>query len=102
MSEQRERTTDADPVGSRRAGGRSDVMHDRNGVMSDRNDRPTGGTVTVRSTGIGPADVLAVARADATVALDPSAVEAMAASRSIVDGIERAGRPVSGPSCSTR
>jgi histidine ammonia-lyase len=55
-------------------------------------------TVIVQPTGIEPADVLAVARGDAQVALAPSTVEAMAASRSIVDGIERAGRPVYGVS----
>ena len=55
-------------------------------------------TVTVLPTGISPADVLAVARDGATVALDPSALEAMAASRSIVEKIEQEGRPVYGVS----
>ncbi|ASW57472.1 histidine ammonia-lyase [Plantactinospora sp. KBS50] len=54
--------------------------------------------VTVLPSGVGPADVLAVARADAPVRLDPAAVEAMTASRSIVDAIERDGRPVYGVS----
>ncbi|MFD0823846.1 aromatic amino acid lyase, partial [Micromonospora zhanjiangensis] len=54
--------------------------------------------VTVQPTGISPADVLAVARGDAKVLLDPSTVDAMAASRAIVDGIERDGRPVYGVS----
>jgi histidine ammonia-lyase len=55
-------------------------------------------TVTVEPTGISPADVLAVARGDARVELAPAAISAMAASRSIVDGIERDGRPVYGVS----
>ncbi|MFB9234035.1 histidine ammonia-lyase [Plantactinospora siamensis] len=55
-------------------------------------------TVTVLPTGVSPADVLAVARDDARVLLDASTVEAMAASRSIVDRIERDGRPVYGVS----
>lgn len=77
-------------------------------------------TVTILPTGITPADVLAVARGTAKVVLDPATVEAMSTSRSIVDGIEAAGRPVygvstasarwrtpssrpsGGPSCSTR
>ncbi|WBC14301.1 histidine ammonia-lyase [Micromonospora sp. WMMA1998] len=54
--------------------------------------------VTILSTGITPADVLAVARGTAKVVLDPAATEAMATSRSIVDGIEAAGRPVYGVS----
>ncbi|GIF12630.1 histidine ammonia-lyase [Actinoplanes teichomyceticus] len=55
-------------------------------------------TVIVQPTGIDPADVLAVARGDARVELSPAAVEAMAASRAIVDGIEASGRPVYGVS----
>ena len=55
-------------------------------------------TVTVTSTGITAVDVLAVARGTATVVLDPSAVDAMAASRAIVDEIERAEQPVYGVS----
>ncbi|SDX93607.1 histidine ammonia-lyase [Micromonospora pattaloongensis] len=55
-------------------------------------------TVTVQPTGVSPADVLAVARGDAQVLLADSTVAAMAASRAIVDGIERAGRPVYGVS----
>ncbi|WP_320065048.1 histidine ammonia-lyase [Micromonospora sp. RTGN7] len=55
-------------------------------------------TVVVQPTGISPADVLAVARGTAKVALAPATVEAMAVSRSIVDGIEADGRPVYGVS----
>ncbi|AEV82070.1 histidine ammonia-lyase [Actinoplanes sp. SE50] len=55
-------------------------------------------TVIVQPTGIDPADVIAVARHDAKVELSPAAVEAMAASRAIVDGIEASGRPVYGVS----
>jgi histidine ammonia-lyase len=54
--------------------------------------------ITVQPTGITPADVLAVARGGARAALAPSTVEAMAASRAIVDDIERSGRPVYGVS----
>ncbi|GIF06743.1 histidine ammonia-lyase [Actinoplanes siamensis] len=55
-------------------------------------------TVIVQPTGIDPADVLAVARGNAPVELSPAAVEAMATSRAIVDGIEASGRPVYGVS----
>ncbi|BCY05939.1 histidine ammonia-lyase [Actinoplanes sp. L3-i22] len=55
-------------------------------------------TVIVQPTGIEPADVIAVARDNARVELSPAAVEAMAASRAIVDGIEASGRPVYGVS----
>ncbi|MFI1989960.1 histidine ammonia-lyase [Actinoplanes sp. NPDC020271] len=55
-------------------------------------------TVIVQPTGIEPADVLAVARENAPVELSPAAVEAMATSRAIVDGIEASGRPVYGVS----
>jgi histidine ammonia-lyase len=54
--------------------------------------------VTVQPTGISPADVLAVARGDARVELSAATVEAMAASRAIVDDIETSGRPVYGVS----
>jgi histidine ammonia-lyase len=54
--------------------------------------------VTVQPTGVSPDDVLAVARGTARVSLSPSAVESMAASREIVDEIERSGRPVYGVS----
>jgi histidine ammonia-lyase len=54
--------------------------------------------VVVESTGVRPADVLAVARHDARVELSPAALDAMAASRAIVDRIEAAGRPVYGVS----
>jgi histidine ammonia-lyase len=47
---------------------------------------------------VSPADVIAVARQDARVEIDPTAFEAMAASRSVVDEIEREGRPVYGVS----
>ncbi|HEX7745923.1 MAG TPA: histidine ammonia-lyase [Micromonosporaceae bacterium] len=55
-------------------------------------------TVTVQPTGVSPADVLAVARRSARVALDSSTVDAMTASRAIVDQIEREGNPVYGVS----
>jgi histidine ammonia-lyase len=55
-------------------------------------------TVTIRSTGVSPADVLAVARDGAPVEIDAGAHAQMAASRAIVDGIERDGRPVYGVS----
>jgi histidine ammonia-lyase len=55
-------------------------------------------TATVHTTGVSVADVLAVARGTARVALAEEAVSAMAASRSIVDGIEQDGRPVYGVS----
>ena len=55
-------------------------------------------TVTVLPTGVTAAQVLAVARTAARVELAPSTVEAMATSRSIVDAIERTGRPVYGVS----
>lgn len=54
--------------------------------------------VTVTPTGVSPADVIAVARGGAPVEFAPSTVEAMTASRSIVEGIERDGRPVYGVS----
>ena len=55
-------------------------------------------TVTVQHTGVTAADVAAAARHDATIELSPAAVEAMAASRAIVDAIEQGGRPVYGVS----
>ncbi|HET6211690.1 MAG TPA: histidine ammonia-lyase [Micromonosporaceae bacterium] len=55
-------------------------------------------TVVVQPTGVTPADVVAVARDGARVELASSTVDAMMASRSIVDGIERDGRPVYGVS----
>ncbi|MFC7548044.1 histidine ammonia-lyase [Plantactinospora sp. GCM10030261] len=54
--------------------------------------------VTILPSGVSPADVAAVARADAKVVLDSATVAAMATSRSIVDTIERDGRPVYGVS----
>jgi histidine ammonia-lyase len=54
--------------------------------------------VTVYPTGVTAADVLLVARDDARVEIDPATVEAMAASRAIVDNIEASGRPVYGVS----
>ncbi|MEV6967960.1 histidine ammonia-lyase [Hamadaea sp. NPDC051192] len=54
--------------------------------------------VTVEPDGVSAAGVLAVARGTAQVVVSPAAVEAMAASRSIVDDIERDGRPVYGVS----
>ncbi|HWH01041.1 MAG TPA: histidine ammonia-lyase, partial [Pilimelia sp.] len=55
-------------------------------------------TVVVQSTGVTPTDVAAVARGTARVTLAPEAVAAMTASREIVEGIERDGRPVYGVS----
>ncbi len=55
-------------------------------------------TITVHVSGVSPSDVLAVARGAARVDIAPEAVAAMADSRSIVDGIERDGRPVYGVS----
>jgi histidine ammonia-lyase len=54
--------------------------------------------VVIGAAGIGAADVVAVARRDARVELSGEAVRAMVASRSIVDAIERGGRPVYGVS----
>ena len=55
-------------------------------------------TVIVQPTGISAADVAAVARGDARVALAESTVDAMARSRDIVERIEESGRPVYGVS----
>src|SRR6266508_1251054 len=55
-------------------------------------------TIMVQPNGITPADVTAVARHGARVELSPDTLDAMRASRSIVDGIEREGRPVYGVS----
>jgi histidine ammonia-lyase len=55
-------------------------------------------TVVVQPTGVTPADVITVARHATRVELADSTVEAMATSRSIVDRIERDGRPVYGVS----
>jgi histidine ammonia-lyase len=54
--------------------------------------------VTIEPDGVSAAGVLAVARGSAHVVISPGAVDAMTASRSIVDGIERDGRPVYGVS----
>jgi histidine ammonia-lyase len=54
--------------------------------------------VTVQPTGVTAADVLAVARDDAHVAIAPDTVAAMATSRAIVERIEASGRPVYGVS----
>ena len=51
-------------------------------------------TVVVQPTGIAPADVAAVARGDARVVLAESTVDAMTASRSIVERIEESGPKV--------
>jgi histidine ammonia-lyase len=53
-------------------------------------------TVTVTASGVPAADVLAVARAGAPVALGPDAIASMARSREFVDRIGRDGRPVYG------
>jgi histidine ammonia-lyase len=55
-------------------------------------------TVTVRPDGISPADVADVARHDTPVELSAPAIDAMSASRAIVDAIEQGGRPVYGVS----
>jgi histidine ammonia-lyase len=55
-------------------------------------------TVTVQPTGVSAADVVAVARRDARVELDPATIEAMTRSRDIVEAIEVDGRPVYGVS----
>jgi len=54
--------------------------------------------VTITSSGVTAADVLAVARGPARVVVGDDAVEAMVRSRAVVDEIERAGRPVYGVS----
>jgi len=54
--------------------------------------------ITIGPDGVSPADVLAVARADAPVEFSTDALAAMRHSRSIVDEIERAERPVYGVS----
>ncbi|MET7417465.1 histidine ammonia-lyase [Dactylosporangium sp. NPDC005555] len=54
--------------------------------------------ITVTASGITPADLIAVARGNARVTLAQDALDAMRASRSIVDAIERDGRPVYGVS----
>jgi histidine ammonia-lyase len=54
--------------------------------------------ITITASGITPDDLIAVARANARVTLAPDALDAMRASRSIVDDIERDGRPVYGVS----
>lgn len=55
-------------------------------------------SVVVHPSGTTPADVIAVARADAEVTLSTEAIAAIEASRAIVDDIERLGRPVYGVS----
>ena len=54
--------------------------------------------ITIGPAGVSPADVLAVARTDAVVEIAKDAIAAMEESRSIVDSIERDGRPVYGVS----
>src|SRR6185369_15719668 len=54
--------------------------------------------ITIGPAGVSPADVLAIARTDATVEIAKDAIAAMEESRSIVDSIERDGRPVYGVS----
>ena len=54
--------------------------------------------ITITARGVSPADVLAVARGTARVALADDALDAMRASRALVDAIERDGRPVYGVS----
>ena len=52
--------------------------------------------ITVTASGITPDDLIAVARGNARVTLAQDALDAMRTSRSIVDAIERDGRPVYG------
>jgi histidine ammonia-lyase len=54
--------------------------------------------ITIGPTGVSPADVLSVARTAEPVEISKEAVAAMEDSRSIVDSIEREGRPVYGVS----
>jgi histidine ammonia-lyase len=54
--------------------------------------------ITITASGISPDDLIAVARTNARVTLAQDALDAMRASRSIVDAIERDGRPVYGVS----
>ncbi|MDG6108196.1 histidine ammonia-lyase [Dactylosporangium aurantiacum] len=54
--------------------------------------------ITVTASGITPDDLIAVARGNARVTLAQDALDAMRTSRSIVDAIERDGRPVYGVS----
>ncbi|MEV6924149.1 histidine ammonia-lyase [Dactylosporangium sp. NPDC051485] len=54
--------------------------------------------ITITASGISPDDLIAVARANARVTLAQDALDAMRASRAIVDDIERNGRPVYGVS----
>jgi histidine ammonia-lyase len=54
--------------------------------------------ITITASGITPDDLIAVARANARVTLAQDALDAMRTSRSIVDQIERDGRPVYGVS----
>jgi histidine ammonia-lyase len=54
--------------------------------------------ITITASGITPDDLIAVARANARVTLAQDALDAMRTSRSIVDAIERDGRPVYGVS----
>jgi histidine ammonia-lyase len=53
-------------------------------------------TVVITPNGCTPGDVLAVARADAPVEVAPETMAVLERSRSIVDNIEREGRPVYG------
>ncbi len=55
-------------------------------------------TVTIRPSGLRPVDVLAVARDDATVVLDPASIDAMSASRASVDALGAADAPTYGVS----
>jgi histidine ammonia-lyase len=55
-------------------------------------------SVIVQPSGVTAGDVLAVARRGATVELADSAIDAMAASRAVVEHIEASGRPVYGVS----
>ncbi|KPC68130.1 histidine ammonia-lyase, partial [Thermoactinomyces vulgaris] len=55
-------------------------------------------TVRIKPVPVTPEEVIAVARDRARVVIDAEAREAMAASRAIVDAIEREGRPVYGVS----
>jgi len=67
-------------------------------MTAPRSQSASVSTVSVHPAGVSAADVLAVARGAARVEIAPEAVTVMVASRSIVDEIERDGRPVYGVS----
>ncbi|GAA5183110.1 histidine ammonia-lyase [Rugosimonospora acidiphila] len=58
----------------------------------------TSTTIAISPTGVSPDDVVATARRGARLELSPAALDAMTASRHLVEAIERDGRPVYGVS----